>query len=494
MPSLKSIERRFTFFRDVARAAFANPFGAERSALDRALAGAEEGRAARSAVEGMIAAVAREVAALEGEGLANLRRYDGETLELMRVVFLFDAFHRFLVPMDRHIEDQIRAGPDPIPAPFAREAVDWLARRGFSSEASVRYAGVFFQLRRAYYFIARELIGASPSMRAFRERLWQNVFTRDVRWYDRYLSDRMEDFSTLLLGETGTGKGAAAAAIGRSGYIPYDARAGRFKESFTRAFNALNLSQFPETLIESELFGHRRGAFTGATERHEGVFARCSPHGAIFLDEIGEVAEPVQVKLLQVLQERRFSPVGSRETHRFSGRVIAATNRPLDALRRAGRFRDDFYYRLCSDVIVVPTLRERIAEHAEELPTLVREILVRITGGEAPDLAEDVLARLAKHPGRAYTWPGNVRELEQAVRQTLLAGAYAPRPNRGDESDSARMPVGWRDGVWTATDVLAAYCRRLYDRFGSYEEVARRARLDRRTAKKYVLAQTGDDA
>jgi transcriptional regulator with GAF, ATPase, and Fis domain len=105
------------------------------------------------------------------------------------------------------------------------------------------------------------------------------------------------------------------------------------KQSFTRGFVPLNLSQYPETLIESELFGHKKGAFTGAVEAHEGVFSRCSPHGEIFLDEIGDVSTHLQIKLLQVLQERTFSPVGSHEKLRFRGRVIAATNQSLDALR-----------------------------------------------------------------------------------------------------------------------------------------------------------------
>ncbi len=478
--------RRAAFVRDVARAAFANPFSEERGALDRALAGSAHERSGQGDAERMMAAVTSEIEALEREGAADIRRHDGDTREALRVAFLFDAFHRFLRDLDRHIEEQMRVGDAPAPVPFARDALALLARRGFSSEASVRYLGVFFQMRRAYYFIARGLTGASPCMRRFRERLWQNVFTRDIRHYDLFLADRMEDFSTLLLGETGTGKGAAAAAIGRSGFIPFDPRTGCFKESFTRAFIAVNLSQFPEPLIESELFGHRKGAFTGATDHHAGVFARGSPHGAIFLDEIGDASVPMQLKLLRVLQERTFTPVGGHETLRFEGRVIAATNKRLDALRRTGAFRDDFYYRLCSDVIEVPTLRERLREDAKELDALVLAIVARVTGDEALELATEVTSALRRQPGPDYAWPGNVRELEQAVRRVLLTGAYAPGTDR---SDTAEMPSGWRDGTWTAAELLATYCRRLYDRFGSYEEVARRTGLDRRTVKRHILGE-----
>lgn len=200
----------------------------------------------------------------------------------------------------------------------------------------------------------------------------------------------MEDFSTLLLGETGTGKGTAAAAIGRSGFIPYDERRGCFTESFTRNFVTINLSQFAESLIESELFGHKKGAFTGAVEHHQGVFARCTPHGSIFLDEIGEISVPLQVKLLQVLQDRTFTPVGSHQQLRFSGRIIAATNRPLDELRKKGLMREDFFYRLCSDIIVVPPLRQRLQEDPKELDLILSHILQRIIGEEPDELVRMV--------------------------------------------------------------------------------------------------------
>src|SRR5687768_12126495 len=313
----------------------------------------------------------------------------------MEPALLYVTYHRTVPQLDALIERQAKSGAA-LAVPFAEEAIAQLVESGFEPERAARFFAFFFQLRRAFYFIERSLAGECESMRRLREALWNNVFTHDMRAYEAALWHRMEDFSTLLLGETGTGKGQAAAAIGRSAFIPYLPAERRFAENFAETFIGINLSQFPETLIESELFGHRKGAFSGAIDHHDGVFERCSAHGALFLDEIGEVSIPAQIKLLQVLQERTFTPLGGHEKKRFSGRVIAATNRPLDKLRRDGRFREDFCYRLCSDVIEVPTLRQRIQESPAELEQLVRLVVARIAGEQAADLAGSVLEALER--------------------------------------------------------------------------------------------------
>ncbi|HEY0338436.1 MAG TPA: sigma 54-interacting transcriptional regulator, partial [Burkholderiales bacterium] len=302
-----------------------------------------------------------------------------EDRRLLEPAVFYVTYHRYVPQLDALIERQAK-GAASLSVPFAEEAIGELVNRDIPEERAVRLFSLFFQLRRAFYFIVGSLAGECPSMLKLREALWNNVFTHDMRGYESALWNRMEDFSTLLLGETGTGKGQAAMAIGRSAFIPYLPVERRFAANFAETFIATNLSQYPEMLIESELFGHRKGAFTGAIEHHQGVFERCSAHGALFLDEIGEVSIPVQIKLLQVLQERTFTAVGGYEKKRFSGRVVAATNRRLDALRRDGRFREDFYYRLCSDVIEMPTLRQRIAESPAELTVLVRLLAQRITG------------------------------------------------------------------------------------------------------------------
>jgi transcriptional regulator with GAF, ATPase, and Fis domain len=297
----------------------------------------------------------------------------------------------------------------------------------------------------------------------------------------------MEDYSTLILGETGTGKGVAAMSIGRSGYIPFDEKKGAFVESFSRAFVSLNLSQFPEQLIESELFGHKKGAFTGAVVEHSGVFSRCSPYGAVLLDEIGEISVPLQIKLLQVLQERIFSPVGSHRNKRFRGRVIAATNRSIHELRSEKIFRDDFFYRLCSDIISVPPLRQRIKEDKNELDELIDHTLKRIAGQPSTGLAEKVRNTIHKEIPSSYAWAGNVRELEQCTRRILLKDSCrVDSSGISDDDIQGRITRGMSEGDYSAQQVLSGYCTVLYEKLGTYEAVARQSGLDRRTVKKYI--------
>ena len=462
------------FFAALGDVVYGNPFSQERAALIARLApGAKPGDLTQDRE-----ALARLVAPRLAPWLAN-RRLSAEERRLLEPALLYVGYHRCVPELDAHIEVQARHGGAPQPMPFAEQAIADLVRGGIAEHAAPRYFALYFQLRRAFYFIHRSLTGECESMRRLREALWNNVFTHDMRGYDAALWKRMEEFSTLLLGETGTGKGQAAAAIGRSAYIPYLPEERRFAANFAETFIAINLSQFPESLIESELIGHRKGAFTSAFDHHEGVFQRCSANGALFLDEIGEVSVPVQIKLLQVLQERTFTPVGGREKKRFSGRVVAATNQPLDKLRAEGRFRDDFFYRLCSDVIEVPTLRQRIAESSAELPALVGILLEGIAG--SAQLIDKVMESLPKN----YPWPGNVRELEQAVRRVLLTGRYVPEKAPAASYDETLIDK-LRAGELTASELLARYSAMLYRRLGTYAEVAKRTGLDPRTTRKHV--------
>jgi two-component system, NtrC family, response regulator HydG len=478
---LEAEDRRF--FQLVNETAFSNPFSDERDELDKRLAG-WTGVSKEKLLQTAIVSIHERVGSLERAGRLNLALYGEGDRKCLALGVLFEQFHRYLGAFDELIQQQLREGNEPCAVPFSGELLTRLRELGFKTQEARHYFAFFYQLRRAFFFID-QLVGQSCSMRTLRCALWNNVFTHDVRRYEARLWDRMEDFSTLLLGETGTGKGAAAAAIGRSGYIPFDEKRGRFAESFTRNFIAINLSQFPETLIESELFGHKKGAFTGAVDHHLGVLARCVPHGAIFLDEIGDVSVPVQIKLLKVLQERSFSPVGSHDNVPFRGRIIAATNRSLIDLRREGNFRDDFYYRLCSDVIEVPPLRQQLLENPASLNELLLHLLKRILGVADAGLVKSIGKTLQRDLPAGYRWTGNIRELEQAVRRVLLNGHYAGDPS-ADPAAEENLQTLADAGEMNAQQLLTIYCRQLHQRFGTYEEVARRTQLDRRTVKKYI--------
>ncbi|MCC7407715.1 MAG: sigma-54-dependent Fis family transcriptional regulator, partial [Phycisphaeraceae bacterium] len=264
------------------------------------------------------------------------------------------------------------------------------------------------------------------------------------------------------------------------------------KRAFTshpaNLFFPLNLSALSPTLIESELFGHKRGAFTGAMSDRQGWLAACPNHGSVFLDEIGELDPALQVKLLRVLQSRTFEPMGSTDTHRFDGKIIAATHRDLPAEMHAGRFRTDFFYRLCSDVITMPTLRQQLDADPADGPRLLRFIAERLVGPDAaPELADEVHRWITSNLPDTYPWPGNVRELEQCLRNVLVRGHYAPP--RTHDPPSPAVPDLFRDARGDFIDVqtlLDRYCLLVYEREGNFQAAARRLGLDRRTVASHV--------
>jgi len=465
----------------VTEAAFANPFGERRQALDGQISdGAPDDE---HWIARMLQRVGTRLRALSSPSL-DVRTFVERDRELIEYTMLFVTFHRFVSQLDASIVAQERS-QKPSRLEFADEFLRTLTATGLTPERAVRVLELFHQMRRAYGFIKRGLVGRSACMRRLREDLWRALFTHDIRRYERHLWNRMEDFSTILIGETGAGKGAAASALGLSGFIPFDEKKHTFVHSFGDGFIPIHLNEFPETLFESEIFGHRKGAFTGAVDNYEGVLGRCRPHGTVFFDEIGEATLPVQVKLLRVLQDRVFTPVGSREVCRFSGRIVAATHRSLDDLRATGAMRDDFYYRLSSNVIDVPPLRERIEQDASELPDLVRHLCERITGAADESLSAEVTSAIRRDLGDAYKFPGNVRELEQSVRRVLLTSGCVPdRQLESARSDDLAALV--EQGALTAEQLTARYCRLLYERSHNYVEVARVTGLDRRTVKKHV--------
>ena len=245
---------------------------------------------------------------------------------------------------------------------------------------------------------------------------------------------------------------------------------------------ALNLTAFTPTLIESELFGHEKGSFTGATARRVGWLESVGTCGAVFLDEIGELDLAIQVKLLRVLQNREFQRIGENKTRSFEGKFIAATNRNLMDEIESNTFRQDFYYRLCSDVIVTPSLKEQIASREEEFEFLVDFIAHRIAPEAKETLKSDVMQWFKSAKMSSYDWPGNMRELEQCIRNIMIHNNYQPAvKTQGQANGSFADQLS--ECSLTAEQVLSQYCQMAYQKYGSYEKAGAVLQMDRRTLR-----------
>jgi DNA-binding NtrC family response regulator len=271
------------------------------------------------------------------------------------------------------------------------------------------------------------------------------------------------DSTVLLDGETGTGKGALAEAIHRQ-----SARA-------AGPFVVVDCGSIPPNLIESELFGHERGAFTGAEERRLGAFG-AADGGTIFLDEVGELGPELQPKLLRALESRQIRRIGSVTPVPIDVRVIAATNRDLRQEVNAGTFRTDLFYRLNVLRVTVPPLRER----RDDIPFLAAHFFRQISQGDAAEPPAELIASFLRQP-----WPGNVRELRSAIERAVLLGQASPddqeSPMRGEGWPSLDFTISFRESkegalaVWTRV-----YVRELVDRYGgNLSRAARAVSMDR---------------
>jgi two-component system response regulator PilR (NtrC family) len=263
----------------------------------------------------------------------------------------------------------------------------------------------------------RHLVGNSPRMQQLYEMIGRVAATKT---------------NVLIVGESGTGKELVARAIHAE------------SERTDKPFVALNCAAIPENLLESELFGHVKGSFTGAVGNKSGLF-ELADTGTLFLDEVGELSPPLQVKLLRALQEKTIRRVGGTSDRRVDVRIVAATNRRLEEEVAAGRFREDLYYRLNVIQLVLPPLRERM----DDLPLLVHHFVekyARELGKVVRGVTDDAMARL-----RSYAYPGNVRELENVIERAVALSrsewieveALPPTLlERGEERPGSRLPGG----------------------------------------------------
>ena len=486
----------------VSKLAFSNPFLPERIEAERTVLG-DEFIGERDTVWNLakdwdgdrpnIAAIQQKVEALAGalrQKLSAGARASEKEIGLYEDVAVYLLYYRVHVPLTRFLTGSM-ARPQELAATYAQFAEDV---EHFLAIPDVKFTGrcdaphlfaLCFQVRRAFFHIFESIVGSSMPAAKLRAAIWQSIFTHNLPRYRRVMYEHMGDLTTLITGPSGTGKELVARAIALSRYIPFDPKTRTFTGNFEELFHPLNLSALSPTLIESELFGHRRGAFTGALEDRAGWMEVCQPLGTVFLDEIGELDPAIQVKLLRVLQTRTFQRLGESKTRQFRGKIIAATNRDLAREMSNGHFRPDFYYRICSDLVSTPSLFEQLAECPDDLRSMILFITRRVAADEAEPLADEVEKWITAHLGRDYAWPGNFRELEQCVRNVLIRHEYRP-PELATRGEAEQLAEELQCGALTADELLRRYCTLIYSRTKNLEETARRLKLDRRTVRSKV--------
>ncbi len=490
----------------LSRLSYCNPFLPERIELEKQVLG--DALPQRVSVWNLRAGVEREreavvklqkvVDPLADDLLNRLRdgvKANDDEARLYEDLILFVLYHRYRDAFQKlldHALDKGATGRVKFYEQFEQDAMRLLDVPGVNLHARDEVPHLFacyFQLRRAFHHIFSNIVGGSMPAARLRAAVWQSIFTHDMPRYRRALFNKLGDIATLITGPTGTGKELVARAIALSRYIPFDAGTQRFSDEFTGSFHALNLSALSPTLIESELFGHRRGSFTGAVADRTGWLELCKPLGTVFLDEIGELDSAIQVKLLRLLQTRTFQKLGDTKTLHFSGKIMAATNRDLMEEMQQQRFRQDFFYRLCADMIRTPSLSEQLIDSPEELPNLVLFIARRLAGDEAETLTDEVVDWIENHLGLDYAWPGNIRELEQCIKNVMIRKEYRPQHPNGREAVGdvrTRIADEMLEGEISADDLIRRYVTIVYAQTGSYEAAARKLGLDRRTVKARV--------
>jgi DNA-binding NtrC family response regulator len=487
------------FLASVASLGYANPFLPERIAFEKAALGREfqaagpvwsvsvaDPQATPPNVTAIYRKLNERIETLR-EAVASVPDVDSEELAIYE-----ESVHYLLY--QRYYGD---FGSARSKYHFYREFLaDWsrllhLPGKQFASSAEPAHVfACFRQIHRAFHHVYDNIIGNSMPAARLRASIWQSIFTQDMRRYRRTMYRRLGEFPTLITGPSGTGKELIARAIAGSRYVPFDAARMEFADPGVKAFLPINIAALSPALVESELFGHRRGSFTGAIADRKGWLEICPPSGCVFLDELAEMDLAIEVKLLRVIETRSFSPVGDTAVREFHGKLIAATNRDLPSEIRAGRFREDLYYRLCADQIHTPSLADQIQDTPGVMHELLHYMVFRTVGDETEGCLPEVEEWIAAHLPRAYAWPGNYRELEQCVRNVIIRRTYRPLVPAAAKGEDEWIRK-FRAGEFTADDLLARYAAEVYRLTGSYEEAARRMALDRRTVKAKVESYLG---
>ncbi len=374
-----------------------------------------------------------------------------------RPVIVMTAFSA----VDTAVESIRRGAYHYLTKPFKLEELELFLSRAID-DARLRSRAANLEIAMRERFALHSMVGASASM--------QRVFDLATRV-------ATADAPLLVLGETGTGKGMLARAV-------------HAESKRSGAFVTVNCAALPETLLESELFGHKKGAFTGATQSRDGLLVQASG-GTLLLDEIGEMALPLQTKLLDVLERGVVRPLGSDAERKVDARIIAATHRDLRERVAGGAFRQDLLYRLEVVVVEIPALRHR----REDLPLLIGRFLAT-SQARHPNSPVKRFSKVALDRMMAHDWPGNVRELENVIERVVLLA-------RGEEADVSDLPatvgatpsstLAFSGGIVTMREMQRRYAAHAYEKLGGTKaQTAESLDIDVKTLTKLLSSDPSE--
>jgi len=448
--------------------------------------------------------LSRPLASILGSVVERLRAGvvpTAEELEVYRGAALYGLWDRFGARLQKLVDDDEAAVP--FYDDFVRAHRDLFGHPGLVVPEPAHLLALHYQARRACWFITRQIGGRSRAARRSRAAIWRATMGSDVCTYARDLYRHMDELAVLVTGETGTGKDLAAECIGWSRYIPFDPGARRFATRYAEDFHVRNLCEVPADLLESALFGHKKGSFTGALADAPGCLGLPQANGTLFLDEIGEIPLPVQAKLLRPFQNREYVPLGEVRPRAVQGRLVFATHRDLEAMCQRGDFRADLYERMNGARVHMPSLRELRADGG------LLEYVDRFVGAKIDDpelrCAHTMRVMRAIQDDLAdHEWPRNLRELKNYTERCLLLDAGAPssvepRPRPAPAAFPAPAPesvalpssgiLGPRAkaGDVDHEELIRAYVTRIHALTGQNKaETARRTGFDRRTVARWI--------
>lgn len=365
-------------------------------------------------------------------------------------------------------------------------------RRWLDRHESAWWLGLFYQWRRAWCLLHEQLVGSGPSMQRLRATVWSCCFGPSLQDYERGLWKRLHHIGVWIEGEPGAGHEHVARVLAGSGWRGYDERRARFEDELVAGEELIVIELEGLTPLEQEalLFGHRKGALLPKSS--VGALERAQPGQLIWIEGIEHASGALQVALARAQQRREFTPAGSAQRLPLKARQVLSLKRQAADLIDEGALLHEAYYKLGACSIWLPPLRARLSEAArplDELTQLIQALCTSLTDHSGAD-PEHIAQTITRDVMHEHAWPGNLHELAHAIAQVELLGSYhlsqKQRRAPGEAVNAQALATSLACGEISIKELTEGYCLMLYEQLGTYEAVAARTGLDRRTVKKYI--------